>query len=165
MTAMKPVVAAAALVAVSVGVMVAVPRSASTCDHLTTLLASAGTDFDDIEGADLTTDGRPHEWLATFVLDDADMCTITRDPERSGYLCDWQFPRSSAESSEFFGDLVDDVRACVGDTMDEREDALVNHPDFFGSTYFVSDTREVSVSLKDKVGRDLTIVTLGVDRR
>ncbi|MFT7474560.1 MAG: hypothetical protein ACI81L_001485 [Verrucomicrobiales bacterium] len=151
----------AAGAALSLGIIALVlGGSPSLCDQIDRLVHESETRFESIIVAPIARS--PGDWTTSFAVGGSDECTISLDPERAGYLCSWEFDQGD-DGSALYEQHTNSVRSCVGEQVLERLDALVNHPDFFESTYFTESNHEISVSLKNKNELQKVFVSIGVD--
>lgn len=159
MTKPQAFLAAAGLCIVFVIFLVLRNGSSMLCSDLDYVSAQSESSFDAISLASAT---QPlDEEPTSFMLDGASSCFLVIDPERASYQCNWEFDEE--ENAEVaYNDFSDEVEACLSPTP-RREDASVNHPDFWASTYFELPGREISVAQKNKLLLGKTFVSIQVD--
>ena len=133
--------------------------STPACSDIDRLVDESTTDFADIRESVI--DATAGEWSTTYSVDGASSCSIIVDAEQVLYLCTWEHELASSASQESFESEATRVRSCL-DGAREREDASVNHPDFWASKIFCDTDGEVAVSIKDKGLLGKTLVTVGV---
>ena len=75
-------------------------------------------------------------------------------------LCMWTFDYRATAATEALDAITTQIRGCIGDDISEARDPAVNHPDFFALHQFQSETRALSVSLKDKGALRKTLIFL-----
>lgn len=155
------VVSGVVLLVVVAGWFLLLRDRSDLCADVNEVYAHAASGFAELREAMLE-DGSG-DWSTSAHISDADDCAITVDAERASFLCEWEHVPSEVDANARYLDLVAEVRSCRGDIVAEREDANVNHPDFFASTYFTTDGATVSVSLKNKNALGRVFTSVGVD--
>lgn len=136
-------------------------RDASVfCGDIEELVAESATGFEDVRGELLSRS--TGEWSTSFAIEGSTDCKIFVDPERASHVCDWEYA-SEEEAASDHTRLVQQVPECLGLDATVQSDASVNHPDFWASSYFATETGEVSVSLKNKSALGKVFVSVQVD--
>lgn len=130
---------------------------AGKCSDIDRLVSESITDFEAFRGA--LVDSSTGEWSVAYSIDGASSCSVVVDPERALYVCTWEHSLSSGDGPERYEAEVKRVRSCL-DGAAEREDASVNHPDFWASTHFAIPDGEIGVSLKNKSALGQALVTI-----
>lgn len=133
--------------------------SSTLCSDLEYLRSQSLRDFEEISLA--STMVPLDEESTSFTLDGASSCFLVFDPERSSYQCNWEHEQQD-DAERAFRSLSEEVGACLAPAT-AREDASVNHPDFWASSYFELPGQAISVSLKNKLLLKKSFVSIQVD--
>lgn len=155
---MKRVLLVAALI---LGVLpAAIGRADGFCADVRTLIAHARSGFS-------STPSRSGEGGTTgpLMLRGASDCQVARQLDGSFFYCTWKHPFRSAGATGSFERINRELQECLGDRATIRADQGVNHPDFYDSRHYILDGAGVTVSLKDKVALQSTLVFVRVNSR
>lgn len=151
---------AAAVVLVVVTCLHAASEERNLCADILYLIEQSRSQFSAIRGE---TDSDSGGYDTTFILTDAWHCLIHEDVKKSSYRCTWKFPYGDDQAHATFHRFAEEMRSCIGNMAEEREDQLVNHPDYYASYYYHLPGSEASVSLKNKGKLMSTLVSIRVD--
>ncbi len=76
--------------------------------------------------------------------------------------CYWTFAYRADTAQTQFDHMQAQIEACLGPDAALPADMAVNHPDSFALNQYVGQRLHVSLSLKDKAGRNQTLIFLSL---